>query len=257
MNKPKPPFSVLRRTAGEVKRYNEYRRIIPIAIGAIISLLAIVYVVSLLFNRYGSFTVRVSNAAGKQYALTLAENDRFTNPSAILNSRAAQDVTNIDGNTLPADLNDVDGSHNGENYVAYTFYLKNAGASECSYRYKLVISRMTAGIDSATRVRIYYSPDYYVAGTGAYNRTGHYVDYAKAATGGNGNPEIDPENRVMTNFESANVVLERQADNFRSGDVAKFTVVIWIEGNDPDCTDDRLGGEFKLDMLIEIVNGDE
>ena len=61
----------------------------------------------------------------------------------------------------------------------------------------------------------------------------------------------------MTNFESANVVLERQADNFRSGDVAKFTVVIWIEGNDPDCTDDRLGGEFKLDMLIEIVNGDE
>lgn len=257
MNKSKPPFSVLRRTAGEVKRYNSYRRIIPVAIGAIVSLLAIVYVVSLLFAKYGSFTVKISGAAGSDYALTLAENERFTNPTAQLNSRAAQNVTNIDGNTLPSDLNDVDGSHNGENYVAYTFYLKNAGTKACGYRFKLVISRMTAGIDSAARVRMYYVPDYFVAETNTFNRGGTYVDYAKAKTAGNGEPEIDPDNRVMTNFESANVVLDRQADNFKSGDIAKFTVVIWIEGNDPDCTDDRLGGEFKLDMLIEIVKGEE
>ena len=29
--------------------------------------------------------------------------------------------------------------------------------------------------------------------------------------------------------------------------------VSWLEGNDPDCTDDVLGGQFKVDMLFEII----
>ena len=36
----------------------------------------------------------------------------------------------------------------------------------------------------------------------------------------------------------------------------KFTIVIWIEGNDPDTTDDIIGGQFKVDMKINII-GDE
>ena len=57
----------------------------------------------------------------------------------------------------------------------------------------------------------------------------------------------------MTNFASNDVVVEKQVDNFAPGDKAKITVVIWLEGNDPDCTDDVLGGQFKLDMIMEIV----
>ena len=30
--------------------------------------------------------------------------------------------------------------------------------------------------------------------------------------------------------------------------VEKFTVVAWIEGNDPDCTNDLLGGFLKMTM---------
>ena len=40
---------------------------------------------------------------------------------------------------------------------------------------------------------------------------------------------------------------------FKPGDISKITVVIWIEGNDPDCTDDILGGEFKVDMVMNVV----
>ena len=32
--------------------------------------------------------------------------------------------------------------------------------------------------------------------------------------------------------------------------------MIWIEGNDPDCTDDILGGEFKVDMVMNVVAAD-
>ena len=62
MKEGKEPFSSLRRTAGEVKRYRTYRRVIPVAIGAIVAFLSIAYVVSLLFNKYGSFTVSVLTA---------------------------------------------------------------------------------------------------------------------------------------------------------------------------------------------------
>ncbi len=249
----KHTVSFLRRSAAEVKRYRIYRRVIPAVSGAIVALLVIVYIISLLFSKYGSFTVKINDLNDRRYALSLSEHERFSNPVSRLNSKAVKDVTNIDGNSLPGNLNDEDGEHNGENYVAYTFYLKNTGSLEFTYNYQLVISRMTSGLDSAVRVRIYYTPFFYTAETGEHIYDGSYTDYAKAKTGGNGEPEIDPENRVMTNFVGAGTVAEGTVNGFKPGDISKITVVIWIEGNDPDCTDDLLGGEFKVDMVMEVA----
>lgn len=257
MRQSKHPFSALNRSAGEIKRYRVYHRVIPVAIGLIAALLAVIYVISLFFEKYGSFTVSIKGYGDRSYALALSENPNFTTYTSRLNSKAAKDVTNIDGNSLPDNLNDVNGEHNGSDYIAYTFYMKNTGESVCDYSYRLVISRMTAGIDAAVRVRLYYNPVFYKAATGKFNYDGSYVDYAKPKTGGNGLPEIDPENRVMTNFTSVNTVVESQTNNFAPGDICKITVVIWIEGNDPDCTDDCLGGEFKVDMIMDVLGGND
>ena len=61
MQNEKKPFSTLKRTSGEIKRYRIYRRVIPVTIGVIVAFLAVLYVVSLLFNKFGSFTVSVAN----------------------------------------------------------------------------------------------------------------------------------------------------------------------------------------------------
>ena len=39
--------------------------------------------------------------------------------------------------------------------------------------------------------------------------------------------------------------------------MTKYTIIVWLEGNDPDCTDDIIGGEFKIDMEMEILETDE
>lgn len=257
MTENKKPFSNVARNGEEVRSIRRWQKIIPPVIGVLILLLVIIYILSLLFNRYGSFTISVKDYNDRKYSLTLSESETFKRTTTRLNANAATNITNISGNNLPTNLNDTDGSHNGENYLAYTFYLKNSGEETCSYRYSLVISKATVGVDAAARVRVYYNADFYKAATNEFNYSGDYVDYAKPKTNGNGLPEVDPYDRVMTNFESEDVIVKNDVDNFAAGDIAKITVVIWLEGDDPDCVDDILGGQFKVDMVMEITGGTE
>lgn len=251
----KKTFGNVRENAEKVKTINRYRKIIPPILGVIISFLFIIYVASLLFGKYGSFTITAVDFADRRYALTLCETPEFNRNTSRLNAQAAKNITNISVKDLPADLNDLDGSHNGENNLAYTFYVKNAGELACNFRYSIVISRATLGIEAAARIRVYYNPDYYKAETKEFNYSGDYVDYAKPKTGGNGEPETDIYGNKQTNFAGDDLVLEGETFNFAPNDIGKITVVIWLEGDDADCNDDILGGQLRLDMLMEITGG--
>ena len=44
-------------------------------------------------------------------------------------------------------------------------------------------------------------------------------------------------------------MLEKE-ENFKPGDVHKYTVIIWIEGEDPECVDNIIGGEVKMRMRL-------
>ena len=41
-----------------------------------------------------------------------------------------------------------------------------------------------------------------------------------------------------------------KTENFKVGDIDKYTIVIWVEGDDPECTDDLIGGEIKMHMTL-------
>lgn len=248
----KRPLTSIKKNAQATKRTRRYVKILSPVIGLVLAVLIIAYVASLLFSQYGNFTITVKDYADRSYALTLSESSSFQTSTSKLTAEEVKNINNITYTSLPNDLNDVDGPHSGNDYLAYTFYVKNVGEKTCDYTYRLAITRATVGIDAAVRVRIYFTPDFYKADTQTYNRGGEYIDYAKPKTGGNGEAEVDPGNRVMTNFFNAEVVAQRTVKDFAVGDVAKFTVVIWLEGEDPDCTDDVLGGVFKTDMDIAI-----
>ena len=223
----------LRRTAAEVKRYRMTMRIIPIAVGCATLALALLYAITVMYSKYGSFTVTVNKFDNVKYALTLSETPDFSDPISRLNCKASEEITNIDGTTLPKDLDMINGEHNGKNYVAYTFYCKNAGEEIVTYEYQLYIANMTLDIEKAVRVRLYVN--------------GEATDYARTRTDGTG-PEPG-----TTEFVSESVIARDQFSGFAPGDVTKYTVVIWLEGNDPECLDNILGGEFKIDMSMSII----
>lgn len=223
----------LRRTAQEVKRYRALKRIIPVAIACIVLILILVYVVTVLYSRYGSFTVTVNKFNNMDIVLTLSETADFRDPISRLNAKASEEITNIDGTSLPGFLDELDGEHSGANYMAYTFYCKNAGKEACSYTYELVIANTSLDIEKAIRVRLYVD--------------GVATDYAFPATDGSG---AEPG---TVKFDSTSTVTHGQIDDFAPGAVTKYTVVVWLEGNDPDCLDNIIGGEFKLDMYLSVL----
>ena len=228
----------LRRTAVEFKNYRRLMRLLPILIGIAILILILGYVLSVLYMKFGAFTVKVNKFDHNEYALTLSESPGFEAHSSRLNAEISETVTNIDGNTIPDWVDNVDGEHNGENYVAYTFYCSNAGAKTVTYNYDMYIANMTYEVEQAVRVRLYVN--------------GEYTDYAYARTDGVKGPEPG-----TTAFQSGNTIVKKDIQHFKPGDYTKFTVVIWLEGNDPDCVDKIIGGEFKVDMAISVLTAED
>ena len=192
------------------------------------------YGVSALYKKTGSFTVSVDKYEMTKYGLTLSESRDMRHNSSHLNAKISEEITNIAGDSIDANVDMIDGEHNGENYVAYTFYLQNAGELEVAYDYQINLSNITQSLDEAIRVRLYVN--------------GEETTYAKTRSDGGG---AEPG---TTEFYSSSVVMKGREDGFTPGDITKFTVVIWIEGNDPDCIDWLIGGQLKLDMIMSIVH---
>ena len=225
----------LKRTAKEVRNYRVRMKILSLLLVLLVTFTGVVYIAAVLYERSGSFTVSINKYEMQKYGLTLSETKDMTRPTSVLNAKISQKITNIAGETIDENVDMIDGEHNGRDYIAYTFYTQNAGEVEVSYDYEIIMSGITNGLDEAIRIRLYVDG-------------GEPVTYAKTKSDGSG-AEVG-----TTEFYSSTVVTRARVEAFKPGDKTKFTVVIWIEGNDPDCIDWLIGGKMKLEMDIGIAH---
>ena len=129
----------------------------------------------------------------------------------------------------------IDGEHNGDNHIAFTFYLFNASSvNKVNYEWQVKMSNIYNGIDEAIRLLIYVD--------------GVPTKYAKTASDGSG-PEPG-----TTEFYSSDVVAMGRREEFTSGSVTKFTIVVWLEGTDPDCLDWIKGGQMRFEFNAYITS---
>jgi hypothetical protein len=54
-------------------------------------------------------------------------------------------------------------------------------------------------------------------------------------------------------FESEDTCVFGSYEGIEPGETNKYTVVMWLEGDDPDCTDDLIGGHLGLEMQFQLV----
>ena len=148
-----------------------------------------------------------------------------------LSARELEFMDNISVKWLPEDINTRgEGSHNGNNYLAYTFYLENKGSDTINYWYEIFIDDVIKNVDDAIRVMVFRNDDKKI--------------YAKPnkTTG-------EAENGTEKFYSSSEVLVEGRQE-FKPGDIDRFTIVIFLEGDDPDCLDNLIGGEMKMHMDI-------
>lgn len=208
------------------------RRIKALKLGLLISLLflIIIYVILRIVYTQGAFTIALDQNFAKKSGLIMYENGEIKEGRRVLEADKKEFMDNISINWLPKDLNEhPGGAHNGDNYIAYTFFVENQGSQTTNYWYTIIIDDIIRDVDEAVRVMIYHN--------------GAEEVYAKI--GKNGKAEAN-----TTPFYSDKYVLMRVREDFNEGDRDKFTIVIWIEGDDPDCIDYLIGGQMKMHMEI-------
>ena len=198
-------------------------------------LLGLYLVVSIIYNN-GNFSITLDDNLYYEKSLIIYDNPEYKVYRSELYAPAPESFDNISYRWLPDDLHMYEGSHNGENYLAYSFYIENTGDRITDYWSEIVVSDVIKNVDEAVRIRVYKDDE--------------YVTYAKAKANGT------PENNTVA-FESDEIVAMDHVENFSPGDRIKYTIVLWIEGSDLECTDNILGGEFKVQMNFNSEFVDE
>ena len=235
----KPSFTFLRRSAKEVMSFRIIRKFLLIGVAIATAGLLIGYSAVAMYDRTGRFSVAIENP-DVTFAITLSETEDFKNYSSRLVNDEQMNISNMCGDNIPEDIDSSDtGAHNGDNYMAYTFFCKNVGTASASLHYELSFNNVSNHVDECIRVRMYIN--------------GEYVDYAKEKPNEQG-PETHYCDEVFAGKYS---ICYGYINNVLVGQITKFTVVIWVEGDDPDCTDSVINGKIKFDMTIEakpVVN---
>lgn len=201
----------------------------------LLAAVAVLFGLSFVQEKMGNFTVNLNRLELYRRGIAIAEDGDFTKPTARLTASSLKDATNITITDLPDDLDAYDGNHNGRNYVAYTYYVRNAGKIDVGYNAVVRMDSCSKGAEEAVRIAIW--------------RNGEEKIYAMPAR--DGSPEEGCEN-----FESEEVVCEFTEENFLVGNVDKYTIVIWMEGEDPECVDAIIGGSVQFSMDIDAIADD-
>lgn len=215
----------------KLKRREKNIRIIKLGLLIIALFLIIIYFLLRLFYEGGAFTVALDDELARKSGLVMYERLSEKDEKKILKVDELEFVDNISINWLPADIDQQgEGTHNGENYIAYTFYIENMGADTINYWYTILVDDVIRNVDRAIRVMIF--------------RNGEKEVFARA------NETTGQAETGTTAFKDNLTVVEKQRTEFKSGDIDRFTIVIWVEGDDPDCVDALIGGMMKMHMDI-------
>lgn len=204
---------------------------IKIIISILLLVLTLFFIILSIIYKGGKFTISLDTRLARENEIVIYENHILPEETIKLSAKDLEFMDNISIDWLPNNIdNEKDGSHNGENYIAYTFYIKNKGTQTVNYWYSIKIDDVIKKVDEAARVMIYHN--------------GEKKVYAKINS-----ITQNPEKDTVPFYDNKTPVLE-QRENFQPEEEDKFTIVIWLEGDDPDCIDNILGGEIKMHMEI-------
>ncbi|MBQ4601940.1 MAG: hypothetical protein IJB24_03675 [Clostridia bacterium] len=212
------------------------------------SLLLLVIILYLLFiffwrgglgtgNDYGDFTVKINE--GQRNMISLSETDDFTDPKTFLMGTSLEDMWHCTRDWIPADIHEQvsGGAHSSiePSYLAYTFHVRNMSTEDIIYKYDLDLENKYID-DTLEAVRVMII------------KNGESVVWANPAKDG---ALLEPN---TFEFSPEPDLMEQAGNDLKVGTTDRFTVVMWFEGEDPECVNDIFYGKLKFSMNFIVEN---
>lgn len=188
----------------------------------------------------GNFVVDLDDKLGK-LGIALSDTPSFESPSNRLLGEVLGKAKPVGQHQIiPEYVTEHDGSFKSKSgdYIGYTFYLKNIGDETVAIDSSLKITGATRNVDAAVRIWVFDDEEdtiYKKEETILHEYPSYYYP--------------------TTNFQSPSVVFNTVYKEFVPNQIKKISIIIWVEGEDPDCTDvgDKpiTGGTFKIGMSFQ------
>lgn len=247
-------------------------------------------VTSFLGRTVGTFTVAVTNTdvrlalckkadlsdatthlrVDKLYPLTETSFDNI----AVL----GHDIIDSDESDYTYGLNyDKEGNPTSLNFIKYTFFVTNLGSSIAKYNLTVKLGDRSEskdgtkrGLDDTLRVMVYEndpsiqdSHEYTVfakeAAEANYDSEGNKTMREFISTYPSGSNKEDDFHKLAESFGPGQSIIKYTANNFKKGDVKRYTLVFWLEGEDPQSENSKEipeGASLKLGVDIAAYEND-
>ncbi len=170
--------------------------------------------------------------------------------------------SHANADNLPDDIAKQDGVHNVYktkntiSFYSFSFYLVNNSERAVNVDYSLTIDSIVINPDASCHVdealRVMFIEDEPLLSDNTYTvyqkknkpveeMTESEREYFESINYGN-----------VLDFESENCIFSRTGllgiNNFPVGATKRFTIVLWLEGNDPECINEIFGERLKLSL---------
>ncbi len=213
------------------------RRLLVVFLFVFLALSITIAVITFYGQNVGNFVVDVSDDL-KKVGISISEDPDYVGNNNRLLGEVLGDARPTSQLSIISEyVTENNGSYKSPSgdYVGYTFYLRNAGDEVLSVEANIKITGVSRNVDEAIRVWVFDD------GVGTvYKKT----DTVEAAYPPSYSPTVD--------FLSKEVVMVSKYENFYPGQVKKFSIILFIEGEDPDCVNTGsksiAGGSFKISM---------
>lgn len=233
------------------------RKLLAALIVLFLLLTTVVGVVTLYGLHTGGFTMSVSDNLQNQGILLYESLDG--EGSSTLNGPAmskVQPMAQPEINQNYVINNDGAYKSSAGDYIGYTFYIKNGGTKKTDIQSKFKITDKSKNMDSAIRFWVISSiPDMEREGNpmvkigdtiyqkaDELNENGERFDYSTIKTGFG-------DYKSTTDFVDDKTIADITYADVAAGSYIKISIIIWLEGADPDCEGIE-GGSVKVAMAF-------
>ncbi len=212
----------------------------------------------------GNFTINLT-ADMMSMGFSLSNDAEFKNPTTRIYTSAVEELTNITFSDISPDVNEHYYEHDSDHYLAHTFYIRNSGMQTAGYVYELSLGSQTLDVDQATWIMLFEDGKQMMytrpsAGGGSEELFGFREPYFKDVCADCESQYYEENGRfgiIPHTYAEGNIIVRGMQDAVEPGETHQYTVVIWVEGNDPDCTDDIIGGHAKFSMNFSLVEEED